>query len=149
LELVILCRGVDCTGHGNWIGFRSGMGAGDDALHEFISELMKASLAAEVPGAGAQTGSSIPSAHAQLAALLRGYKPMVGLPLFCPADIARNCLPDHSFSFASRSSREAISTVHRVAVDCASERDTDLRLVPNEECSGEWVRNWAATYSPP
>jgi hypothetical protein len=42
-----------------------------------------------------------PSAHAQFSALLVCDKPMVGLPFFSGANIARNSLPDHRISLTT------------------------------------------------
>ena len=81
--------------------WRAGLyAAGDEALHEIISELVEAGLTAEVFGSCTHPGTRIPAANAQFARLFRGDEPVIGLPLFCSANVTRDCLPDHRFSFA-------------------------------------------------
>ena len=62
---------------------------------------MQARLSAEVLGSGAQAVARIPTGQAQFTILLVGHEPVICLPLFIPAQIARNSLPDHDRPFAS------------------------------------------------
>jgi len=67
----------------------------DGLCHKLIEQLVQAGLPAEVLRARAQTIARTPSTHSQLASLVVGYEPVVGLFLFTTADVARYCLPDH------------------------------------------------------
>jgi hypothetical protein len=76
---------------------RSLAAARDGLCHELINQLVEAGLAAEVFRAGAQTIARAPSGDPKFATLVMGDEPMVRLPLFISANVARYCLPDHRF----------------------------------------------------
>ena len=66
--------------------------------NELIHQLVQAGLPAQMFGAGAQAAVRSPPGDAQFATMRVRHEPVIGLPFFCPADVARNGLPDHRFS---------------------------------------------------
>ena len=71
---------------------------GKGSCHEFVHQLVEAGLPAQMLHPRTQAIARVPAADAQLSALLRGNKPVVGLFLFRCANVTRYCLPDHSIS---------------------------------------------------
>jgi hypothetical protein len=65
------------------------------AGHEIDHQLVHAGLAAQVLCLRTRAVTRTPSAEPQLRTLLIGHKPVVRLALFRPANVARDCLPDH------------------------------------------------------
>jgi len=102
---LVLDRNILCGAR--WDAHGKGSG------HEFVHQLVEAGLPAQMLHPRTQAIARVPAADAQLSALLRGNKPVVGLFLFRCANVTRYCLPDHCIPPKAAPSRRGVKCLAR------------------------------------